>query len=418
MIERTIIQNINQWLNSDQFIILKWARRVWKTTILKYIEKELKKDWKNTFFINCDDLDFSSKIQSSKDLIFYLEEFFWLKINEKNYIFLDEFQFIKNSWLLLKNIYDSYPKIKILAWGSSSLEITKNVEFLTGRSIEFFINWFSFEEFCNFKFKKNIKKIKINDLNWLKIFYKFYQNNLDRYLQIYLKWWWYPQILLENKIENKKILFKNYLEKYIEKDIISFLKIENISAFNKLIKLLSSQIWNLLNKNEISNTIWITNKTTEKYLDILQWTYLINLVKPFFKNIRSEISKSPKIYFYDLWLRNLVLWINENLNELNLWAEIENFVFNIFNEKLEKINFYRTISWSEIDFILDKNYKEKILIEVKYSWKIKTPIAFNNFEKKYPEINVKKIVITKNYLDFKDWIYFIPVSILSFVDFN
>lgn len=211
-------------------------------------------------------------------------------------------------------------------------------------------------------------------------------------------------------------IISEIVKTYIEKDISQFLRIENINAFNNLIKILSSDIWNLLNVKNISNTLWISMQTINKYLDVLEWTFIFSRVLPFFSNTRKEISKMPKIFVEDLWIKNYSLndfwFIN---SKINIWAEVKNFIYNELRKKTEKekIYYYRTVSKSEIDFILEKKYWLYDILEVKYRKKVSIPVSFKNFSEKY-EVN-NKIIITKDLLDFKEWVYFIPACIFSFI---
>lgn len=154
------------------------------------------------------------------------------------------------------------------------------------------------------------------------------------------------------------------------------------------------------------------------YLDILVWTYIIDLVKPYYTNIRKEISKMPKVYFQNLWVIN---YFNNqsliNLDTLDL-ALVENIVYNmlldIYKDK-NNIYYYRTISKSEIDFLLNID-KNLIPIEVKYRNKsLNMPVAINNFSQNYNNVS-KKILITKDELSFEWNEYKLPFYLLPFIN--
>lgn len=417
IIKRDIFDKVIEVLNSGKIIILRGPRQVWKTTLMKDIQDNLSN--KKTVFLNMDDLDLKSKISTPKDLINYLKFEFWYNEQDELTIFLDEFQNIENAWFFLKNIYDTYKNISLICSWSSSLEITKNSEFLTGRKIVFDITSFTFVEYLKTKeFKHSNIKFKLKDFAEIQDFYKFYWNELNSYLEEYLTIWWYPEIVLTSWNLRKQIA-KDIIETYIKKDITAFLKIENIWAFNNLLKIFASQIWNLVNKSEINNTIWISINTLWKYIEILQWTFILNLVHPYFSNVRKEISKMPKIYFNDLWMRNYILYWNLNeLQSQDIWELVENFIYNELKQKENIwINFYRTISASEIDFILQKSFDELIPIEVKYRNTIKIPESIKNFFKNYKDKVWNSIIFSKDILDKKDNTYIIPSSLIWFIDF-
>lgn len=417
IIKREIFDKIIEVIDSWKIIILIWPRQVWKTTLMKNIQNYLLD--KKTIFLNMDDLDLKSKISTPKDLLNYIKYEFWYIENESISIFLDEFQNIENVGVFLKNIYDTYKNISLICSWSSSLEITKNSEFLTGRKIIFDITRFTFLEYLKTRNFKNINlKFDLKDFDEIKWFYNIYWKELNQFLEEYLTIWWYPEIVLTNWSLRQKIA-KDIIETYIKKDITAFLKIENITAFNNLLKIFASQVWNLVNKSEINTTLWISINTLVKYIEVLEWTFIINLVNPYFSNVRKEISKMPKVYFNDLWMRNYLLyWSLDNLQTQDLWEIVENFIYNELKQKENTwINFYRTISKSEIDFIFQKSFDEIVPIEVKYRNKVSIPESIRNFNQNYKNKVKQNIIFTKDILDKKNNIYMIPSSLAWFIVF-
>lgn len=419
MIKRTnYISEIEKWVWKEKILILKWARQVGKTTLMKELEKNLILKWEKTAFLFADDFSKNNIFKWVESLIYFLNQEHDLRnVKWKFFLFIDEFQYIKNPGLFLKNIFDKYKdKIQIICSWSSSLEITKNTEFLTWRNIEFYIDKINYKEFSEYKFWR-ILNFNLKNFSELEDFFNFYKEDLERNFLEYLSFWWYPEIITSNTREEKIQILNSIYKNYIEKDIINFLNIENIKWFNDLIKILSSQIWNLMNKNEISSTIWISRITLDKYLDILKWTFIFNYIPPYYSNIRKELSKMPKVFWEDLWIINFSLWQNLNLkNLINIWWIVENFIYRELNYKniLNKTYFYQTISKAEIDFIYERFDKKIDIIEVKYRNKIKTPLIFKNFEENYKNILDKKIIITKDSLSFENWIYFIPACLFLF----
>ena len=233
----------------------------------------------------------------------------------------------------------------------------------------------------------------------------------------YITYWAYPEVVSVNNIYEKETIINQIIETYIQKDIIDFLNIENIRAFNDLIKILSSNIWNLVNINEISSTINVSMQTVNKYIDILEWTFVFSRVKPFYKNTRKELSKMPKIFVEDLSIKNYSLREFDSLSKkIDLWMEVENFVYTELRKiyKKDQIFFYRTVSKAEIDFIIEDGFESYIPIEVKYRNKVWLPKVMKNFVGNY---NVtKKIIITKDILQKEEDVYYIPACILSFIN--
>ncbi|MBI5207085.1 MAG: ATP-binding protein, partial [Candidatus Firestonebacteria bacterium] len=309
--------------------------------------------------------------------------------NNKIYFFIDEVQRLENPGLFFKGIYDLNLPVKFILSGSSSLEIkAKTQEPLTGRKKIFYLYPFSFEEFL---FLKDEKLFKIKDSKDLSPFDK---KMIRNYLYEFMVWGGYPEVCLEENIEKKIKTSEEIFNSYLDKDIVNFLRIEDKVVFSKMVKILASQIGNLVNVNEISGTLGIKNETAKKYLNALEATFVIKLVSPFFRNIRKEITKMPKVYFIDNGLCNFSLKRFEDYEKREDQGEVlENYIFSLLIKKLKTFDdlfFWRTKDKAEIDFIVER--KNLLPIEVK-AVKIKRPIfprALLGFSKDY---QIKKAII-------------------------
>jgi len=418
MINREIIPDIKYWLWKEKILILKWPRQVWKTTIIKLLKKELEENNYKTLYFTVDKELWNPIFENVKYFIKYLNDQFDLNNEEKVYIFIDEFQYIKEAWLFMKILFDEFKnKIQFIVSGSSSLEITKNSEFLTWRKVEFFIWHITFFEFLNYKSENKYKKIDLLDFQELEYIDNIYKEDIKKYFLEYVNYWWYPEVCISKNIKEKEIVLREIIQTYIKKDIINFLKIENISAFNNLIKILWDWIWNLVNKSELANKLNINYETLIRYLDILEWTYIYKFIKPYFTNIWKELSKMQKVFINDIWTLNAIFLRKYETLDLIPWNIIENIIYNnlTVNNLLDNIYFYRTISKSEIDFVIQKE-NELLPIEVKYRNNVsKIPVAIKNFSNLYENKINYKIIITKNYLKKEDNNLFIPYYLFSFV---
>ncbi len=241
------------------------------------------------------------------------------------------------------------------------------------------------------------------------------QNQLNLLFNDYLVFGGYPEVVTTEEIEKKKIILESIIKTYLEKDIVQFLRIENISAFNNLSKILASQIGSLVNVNELSNTVNCAVNTTKKYLDVFIGTYIFEFMTPYFCNIRAEISKMPKVYILDFGIKNYLLR-RFSLNGIIEGNDVENFIYLVFLERFSKqrVHFYRTISGSEIDFVIEKDNGKILLCEVKFRSKVKSPTPVKKFIQKYPEICDTKVVITKDILKMEDGFLYIPAVIFPF----
>lgn len=412
------MQKIKPWLGKEKILIIKGARQVGKTYLLKEIKKDLEKSGKRVAYLLADEIDNNPILKTSASLELYLEQYFNFP-DEFIYLMIDEFQAIEEAGLLLKNIFDKHKnKIQLIVSGSSALEINKNSEYLTGRAIHFNVDRINFKEYFDFREGTNTKRHGLADLKELEMFFETFKPKLELSIGEYLSYGGYPEVLTTQGVEEKETVLKSIIKTYIDKDIINQLNVENVTGFNNLIKILAGQIGQLVNSQELSNTANLSINTLKKYLEILAGTYIIDLVTPYFKNIRSEISKMPKVYVLDAGIRNYLLRSFET--RLDGQGEvIENFVYNtlLVQYNKEYIHFYRTSGGAEIDFVIEDKNNKLMLCEVKYRNKVKVPVIMENFTERYDNVG-RKLITTKDLLKKENEVYFIPAVLLPFVDFK
>lgn len=415
---RYITDKIISGFKRNQIIILIGSRQAGKTYISKnYLENHTGGKTKGLYynFENSVDLEAWQTIE-------YLEKHLAqsnLTLKDKIFFVIDEFHYLKNATKILKLIYDIYPNIKILATGSSSIEIQKHLkESLAGRKIVYIVYPLSFEEYLQAIYKDELWN-KLDDENAL----PSQINSLNKnHLENYLLFGGYPRIAdnYNNSGEAKKEELNEIYNSYIQKDIKALIGGENILSYNNLVKVLAAQIGNLLNINEISETLRMSRYDIEKYLNILEQTYIIKRMPAYFKNKRKEITKMPKIYFYDLGLVNM---ISANFGDLqarsNLGAIMENYCFNqlqYFISISDSVFFWRTLDGAEVDFVWQRD-DGIIPMEIKWS-SFKEPIipaSLKSFCGKFSGVK-EAWVITKDYTgskiveDIK--FYFIPAVLL------
>lgn len=397
--KRLIFEKIEPFIKRKEAILIKGTRRVGKTSLLHLLENILIKDLKITkekiYFFDLEELDIREDFNDNpRNLLRYISD-----TKGKKYVFIDEIQYLDNPANFLKILVDHYPDLKIFATGSSSLDIKRKIQdSLIGRVVYFQLYPLNFAEFLIFKNESFPLQTTENQ-----------KKQLDRLLEEYLLFGGMPEIVLEQSRKLKKELLKNYINLYVSKDIRNLVEIESIGSFNKLIKVLAGQDGCLLEKNEISNTLDIASKTLNRYLDILQHTFIIILLSPYFANLRSKLTKTPKIYFYDVGIRNSLL---NNFNKIEFRVDkgalFENFIFLELLSKFgsDDVYFYRTTKQTEIDFIVESR---KIAIEAKCKkYKEKKVFrafdSFKDFDNKIVNLNFNMGI--KNY-SFIDWWKFI-----------
>jgi len=265
----------------------------------------------------------------------------------------------------------------------------------------------------------NTKHYNLAELKELAIFFETFHSKLELSMGEFLAFGGYPEVITTQGVEEKKIILQSIIKTNIDKDIINQLNVKNVTGFNNLIKILTGQIGQLVNGHELSNTANISINTLKKYLEILVGTYIIDLVTPYYKNIRSEISKMPKVYVLDIGIRNYLLRSFEIGLSGQDGGTTENFVYNTLLSQYskERVHFYRTSGGAEIDFVIEDKNNKLMLCEVKYRNKVNVPAIMKNFKKRYKNVG-NKLIITKNLLKKENDVYFIPATLLPFVDFK
>jgi predicted AAA+ superfamily ATPase len=371
--KRKVIDEILKYLDTPDIIVLHGARQTGKTSILLYLINELNEKKLPNYYIDLEDFRLKEVLDNGPEELVKLLKENGFNTNEKVFVLIDEIQYLKNPSSFLKLTYDHYKNLKLIVSGSSSFEIkSKFKDSLAGRTLEFEIFPLSFEEFMIFK----NSTLYGTDFTAKKI------EELKIYFKEYVLYGGYPKIVLTDDIELKEKYLKQLIDTYIKKDIRDLASVKDVYKFNKLLEVLSSQSGNILNVYEISNLSQLSKQTVEKYLFILENTYIIRRLKPFSGNLRNELFKSPKIFFYDTGLMQ-ILWLK------SLQKEIIGNVFEtaIFSELAKKFSgdcvfYWRTTDKKEIDFILKE--KEKILpIEVKLNFEQFKPLAIRYFSERY-----------------------------------
>ncbi|MBI5683209.1 MAG: ATP-binding protein [Deltaproteobacteria bacterium] len=385
ILKRIVFDEIKKYLHTDDIIVLHGARQVGKTTILYYIEDYLKKQGEDAYFIDLEDSRFVRILDAgAAEFIRHLKEEGLLSAGRKTklFVFIDEIQYLSDPSSFLKLTADHHKNIKLIVSGSSSFAIkTKFKDSLVGRTVNFEIFNLSFKEFLLFRqypFEQD------------KVYTQKKIDELRTMFKEYVLYGGYPKIVLTSEIDKKEKYLQQIIDTYVKKDIRDLADIKDIDKFNKLLEALASQSGQQLNVAELSNTTKIAKQTIEKYLFIMENTYIIKLVKPFSKNIRSELFKLPKIYFYDtglmqmLWLKGLQKELIGNVFETGIFAELAKKYTH------EAIFYWRTKDKKEIDFML--KIKNSILpIEVKLNFEQFNPTAVQYFNKHYG-INKYKVI--------------------------
>lgn len=345
MFDRIVLKKIFPFLATNDILLFYGARQVGKTTLMRLIQQKYITE--QTLFFDLENPEYLDLLDKSPELfVAYLKSYHaWIE-NRRIVVFIDEIQYLTNPTNFLKYIYDNYPNIKLIVSGSSTLQIRgKLKDSLVGRLMKFEIYPLAFEEFLLFKGKDNLAQMIGKSIE-----FELVNNELRFYYEEFTTYGGYPKVVLANDAELKKAYLKQIHESYIQKDIKDIGKIREVDKFNRMVRILASQAGNLLNISELSRTAGVSINTINDWLFLLENTFVVKLIRPFSGNIRSELSKMPKLYFIDTGLKNSI----ENSFEIT-GNGFENSFFSYVNHryKAEKLSFYRTQDKKEIDFIED-----------------------------------------------------------------
>jgi predicted AAA+ superfamily ATPase len=385
--ERHLYHQIIEHLDKKESSIITGARQTGKSTLLKQTADYCRKRDYPIALLNLENKDILTELeQSPLNLMKFLPD-----TDRKIMVFLDEVQYLSDPSNFLKLIYDEYKeKIKIIATGSSAFYIDKKFnDSLAGRKQIFFLPTCSFDEYLKFIGADNlldeIHQIK-NKKTYKSIALQFLKKEHDNYI-IYGG---YPAVILEKKFNEKINILTDIRDSLIKKDILES-GVKNEIDFYKLFRILAAQTGNLLNINELSKTLRIKHETVENYLYVLQKCFHIALVRPYSKNIRNELTKMSKIYLLDTGMMNVLTNnfqpLEEKINKGNYW---ENVYYRQIIEYygMSNINFWRTTSGNEVDFIIQETGKPLRAVEVKYSNDKINKAKYKKFRADYPEIDL------------------------------
>ncbi len=375
---------ISKHLLKKEFTILIGQRQIGKSTMLKQLYEDLKTQNQICFFLNLDRKDILDDLNLNPENLF---KFCPLHPDKKIIVFIDEIQYLDNATNFLKLLYDEYNnRLKIVATGSSAFYIDKKFnDSLVGRKKIFQMGTLDFEEFLNFKGRNDlVSELKL--LQSKKKSKSIHENLLWAYLDEFINYGGYPAVVLEEKIEEKIELLREIRDSYVKRDLLESGVIDE-TKFYRMLMLLASQSGNMLNVNEISNTLRITNATVENYLYVLQKCFHITLVKPFYNNLRKELTKMPKVYINDLGLRNILINYFSPLEQrADKGMLLENFCFRVLSEKFEKdqIKYWRTSDGNEVDFIIETQFLKGFAVEVKFNEQEIKKSKYKKFVSTYP----------------------------------
>ncbi len=386
---RSLEEKIIPYLNEPQAIFILGPRRAGKTSLLKLLEKYITNQ--PIFYY---DLERISDLETfSNGVEYFINRFVQSggNLQQKNIIMIDEIQYLKDFASFIKIIVDHHSDtFKLILSGSSTAQIKLQFsDSLVGRKFVFHLYPLNFSEFLLFKGYEHWSKLLADDFREhsqdpLSTFHQ----ELNDLLAEYLSYGGYPEVVLTDSEEKKITFLGEITNTYLTKDIQNLNQVEDILGFNRLVKRLALSVGSLLNINEISNDVRISHYLCNKYIQILESTFVVHTITPYYRNKINEIKKMSKLYFIDIGLRNYLLQQFQPIDErIDKGAVLENFVFSQIYSKMtpvETIHFWRTREGKEVDFIIEKGI-ELFPIEIKAKKRVVNHLK--RFIEIYPDVN-------------------------------
>lgn len=384
---RIISEELLKQKDSHKVSLLIGARQVGKTTLLKQLYEKLCIEWKKKgIFLDLDVFTNFEKVSTFEALLNTIKlNGYEEKQKDFFYLFLDEFQRYSDFSVTLKNVFDNLKNVKVYASGSSSIKIKSQIqESLAGRKIINKIYPLSFIEYLQFHEKtalleqvKNITRLKGAQLDKTTI-------ELKKELEEFLIFGGYPEVALTKKDEKPKIL-EGIFDLYIKKDLIEYLNIKKVVNVKKLIEFLAINHGQKMKYEELCQISSLDYKEVLNYLEILEETFLIKTIRPFYKNKNKELVKVPKIYFIDPGVRNYFI---NNFNESKLRGDFgylfEGFIVSeLIKQGKEEIKFWQNKNKQEVDLILEEGKITPIEIKFKENLKSDDEIGLRVFLEEY-----------------------------------
>ena len=381
---RNLFAKLLQHLDRKEFTIITGARQTGKSTLMRQLNEHCKQNNAPSVFLNLENKQILNDLDASPlNILSYLPD-----TENRVVVFIDEVQYLKAPSNFLKLLYDEYVhKIKIVATGSSAFYLDKSfTDSLAGRKRIFWLSPCSFNEYLALRGKDDLLQ-EITEIQKNNRYKSLQIEILRQEWEMFMLFGGYPAVIIEPDRNEKILRLAEIRDSFLKRDILES-GVQNETAFYNLFQLLASQTGNLLNVNELSSTLRIKNETVANYLYILQKCFHISLVKPFFKNLRKELTKMPKVYLHNNGMRNSLLNnfqpIAERIDKGMLW---ENTVFSLLCEKhnIDEIFFWRTADDNEVDFVLPKIQNPQA-IECKYDANMESLTKYKKFIENYPNI--------------------------------
>ena len=372
MIERLLRDLIEKRLYRNKAIVVVGPRQVGKTTLLRMLVADTER---KVLMWNCDEPDVRRKLAEPTSTELRAE------IGDADLILIDEAQRVRNIGITLKLMIDNFPEKQLVVTGSLAIELSNSInEPLTGRKYEYEMYPFSTEELIN----------------------EFGAQEERRMLERRLVYGSYPEVV-NNAGEEREVL-TDLVGSYLYKDIFSFQDVRKPEIIEQLLQALALQVGSEVSFNELGRLLGMNSVTVQRYVDLLEKSFVVFHLRSFSRNVRTELKKSRKIYFWDNGVRNAVIGDFKTLGlRTDVGALWENYVIserlkhNAYSSFYGKSYFWRTQLQQEVDYVEDI---DGVLHAYEFKWsKTKQPRLTETFAKNYPD-HTFEVVSPENYQRF------------------
>jgi len=367
------LANLQKLVAPGKVVVIYGPRQVGKTTLVKRYVRDVEE---RLLFVDGDDIVVKEYLESRS--IQKLRDF----VGDHSLLVVDEAQHVDKIGLNLKLIIDHIPDVKVIATGSSSFELAKDVgEPLTGR-----------------KFVLTLFPLAQMEISTMEDRHETKANRESR-----LIYGSYPEVVTRRDNRARQEYLREIVSSYLFKDILALEGIRYANKLVRLLQLLAFQIGKEVSLNELGTQLAMSKNTVERYLDLLEKVFVIYRLSGFSRNLRKEVTKSHRFYFFDNGIRNALI---QNFNSLSLRNDLgelwENYVMaervkkREYQRRASNAYFWRTYDRQEIDLVEER---EGRLFGYEMKWNKSPKKAPKAWQAGYPEASFQ-VVHRENYLEF------------------
>ena len=384
---RRLLTQLIRHLHAKEFSIIVGPRQSGKTTLMNQLSEHIRENDQRVYSFTLEDPAILSTLNRHPENIFDL---IIRNDQQRIFILLDEIQYLDDPSNFLKLLYDKHAGlIKIIATGSSAFYIDRKFkDSLAGRKRLFELYTLSFDEMLDFRtgnpdLSKELQNMRDNDN-----YHPARLQEIEAFFNEYLTYGGYPAVVLAPDPDEKILLLKELLYSFVKRDIAES-NISDPEKFYRMMLLLAHQTGSLINSNELAGTLKLSATAVENYFYVLRKCFHVQLIKPFFSNIRKELVKMPKCYFHDMGLRNMLMnQFNPIYQRIDKGELIENYAFIRLREMagLDSLFFWRTTEGHEVDFVIRRPENSGEALEIKYNLDSFNIKKYQQFTAGYPDI--------------------------------